>query len=40
MNKYDVFFLPIAEKKLDLLLEYLTNEWGVSPKEQYIKKPN
>jgi len=36
--KFDVFLSPIAEKKLDLILEYLIVEWGVSSKEKYIKK--
>lgn len=38
MKKHAVFLSPIAERKLDLLLEYLYSNWGLSSKEKYLRK--
>ena len=38
MKKHEVFLSPLAEKKLEMLLEYLTEEWGISSKAKYIDK--
>lgn len=33
-----VFLSPLAELKLELLIEYLVTEWGESSKEKFLKK--
>ncbi|GBD87794.1 plasmid stabilization system protein [bacterium BMS3Abin03] len=38
MKKYDVFLSPLAERKLIILLDYLTKEWGVNSKNKYLSK--
>ncbi len=38
MKRYAVFLSSIAERKLDMLLEYLYATWGISSKEKYIRK--
>jgi len=38
MKKHEVYLSALAERKLDLLLEYLTQEWGSSSKLKYIDK--
>jgi len=35
MKKHTVFLSPLAEKKLDLLLEYLAKNWGGPSKLKY-----
>ncbi|MDR9398994.1 type II toxin-antitoxin system RelE/ParE family toxin [Salibacter sp.] len=34
----EIILSPIAEKKLDLLLEYIELNWGISSKEKFIRK--
>ena len=38
MKKYEVFLSPLAERKLELLLEYLTEAWGANSKKKYLEK--
>jgi len=34
----EIILSPLAEKKLDLLIEYLEKEWGVNSKVIFLKK--
>jgi len=36
MKKLKVFLSPLAERKLEILLNYITVEWGIGPKNKYI----
>ncbi|MCF8298422.1 MAG: type II toxin-antitoxin system RelE/ParE family toxin [Saprospiraceae bacterium] len=36
MKKFKVFLSPIAEKKLEILLNYIAKEWDVEAKNKYI----
>jgi plasmid stabilization system protein ParE len=38
LTKYKVFLSPLAERKLIILLDYLTKEWGVNSKNKYLSK--
>jgi plasmid stabilization system protein ParE len=38
MKKYKVYLSPVAERKLDLLLDYLLTEWGFSSKTKFLHK--
>ncbi len=38
MKKHDVFLSALAERKLNLLLDYLTEEWGFNSKSKYLEK--
>jgi len=38
MKKLRVFLSPLAEKKLLVLLDYLTGEWGIVAKEKFLSK--
>lgn len=36
--KHEVFLSALAERKLDFLLDFLTQEWGQTSKSNYLKK--
>ena len=38
MKKHEVFLSALAERKLNLLLDYLTEEWGLNAKSKYLEK--
>lgn len=38
MKKHQVFLSPLAERKLLVLLDYLTEEWGIVAKEKFLSK--
>lgn len=38
MSKYTVYLSPVAELKLELLVEYLNTEWGESTKTKFLKE--
>jgi len=38
MKQQEVFLSPLAEFKLELLLEYIENEWGLKSKRNFLVK--
>ena len=38
MKTYQVFLSPLAETKLTILLDYLTEEWGIGSRDKYLSK--
>ncbi len=38
MKKLKVFLSPLAERKLDILLNHIIEEWGIGAKEKFIKE--
>jgi plasmid stabilization system protein ParE len=38
MKKLRVFLSPLAERKLFVLLDYLTEEWGIVAKDKFLLK--
>ncbi len=38
MKRLRVFLSPLAERKLFVLLDYLTEEWGIVAKEKFLSK--
>ena len=38
MIKHEVFLSILAERKLDLLLDFLAKEWGQNSKQKYLEK--
>jgi len=38
MSKYTVYLSPVAELKLELLVEYLNTEWGESTQTKFLRE--
>ena len=38
MTKFTAYLSPVAEKKLEKLVEYILQEWGVQSKNEFLKK--
>ena len=38
MKKHEVFLSPLAERKLIILLDYISEQWGVNSKNKYLSK--
>lgn len=38
MKDLEVYLSPLASFKLDMLLEYLEQEWGTKSKNSFLKK--
>ncbi|MGL1886382.1 MAG: type II toxin-antitoxin system RelE/ParE family toxin [Reichenbachiella sp.] len=38
MSKHTVYLSPIAELKLEALVEYLNTEWGLKSKTKFLKE--
>lgn len=38
MSKYTVYLSPVAELKLEKLIEYLKAEWGDKTKSKFLKE--
>jgi plasmid stabilization system protein ParE len=38
VNRLKVYFSPLAELKLELIIRFLTEEWSLQSKEKFLKK--